>query len=62
MIKCDFCSRYNASTRRCMGDTGGYACAEAAKRFLQFMKSSRTRTKNVNVHKTTKKYNNYKKR
>lgn len=62
MTKCDFCSHYDASNRTCRGYTGFSYCEEAAKRFLSFMKGNRTHTKNVNVHKTTKKYNNYKKR
>lgn len=58
MKKCDFCSRYDAVDRVCRGCTGASYCEEAAKRFLQFMKGNRTHTKNVNIHKTTKKYNN----
>lgn len=62
MIKCDFCREYDPRTRKCGLFAGSGACEEAARRFLQFMKGNRTHTKNINVHKTTKKYNNYKKR
>ena len=60
MIKCDFCKEYDASKKRCRGATGTSYCEEAAKRFLRFMQGNRTHTKNINVHKTTKKYNNKK--
>ena len=62
MTKCDFCSCYNPRTRTCSSYTGSYSCDQAARAYLSFMKGKRTQTKNVNVHKTTKKYGGYKKR
>lgn len=62
MIKCDFCKEYDPRTRYCGSYTGSSACDEAARKFLQFMKGNRTHTKNINVHKTTKKVNYKKKR
>ena len=62
MTKCDFCSCYKPSIGYCSSYTGSSACEQAARAYLSFMKGKRTHTKNVNVHKTTKKYGGYKKR
>ena len=63
MTKCDFCSKYNPTTRKCEREywESRTSCDEAAKRFLSFQRSrnTRTHTKNINVNKKSyhKKYN-----
>lgn len=53
MNKCDFCKCYDPIRRHCVSYVGSGSCEEAARRYVNFVRSknSRTHTKNININK-----------